>query len=707
MPVACHLCYKGIYLMKNSKKRWSIFYILLVRIFIVIILISGILAGMQISETIKLQRERDETERQNIRNGINFLLNNWNSVLESVDNEFDMIIRYSVKDLLNFQPGRDLLKVDLQARLKALELDPEYVDLNIIENGICVNSTSPADSGLDFYSFGEDYKDFLLKIPEKDTSPVKLITMENDTKRFRCYGYKATEDRKFIVEVACYSKKADELVEQFRLRLKKTTEENNKILSTNLHFCDGAIQWGLLNIPLKPAFQDSLIFNAATDKSHITKSYYDNDRTQIADYIYDDISDLHAFTNGSFVLSVISDNTEVKAALFRIIKKQLIIILLSLVVLSLVLFLITRKLRLTLKEFFKKTSMIADGALDERVTIRGRNEFTALAEEFNRMVEKLETSQNELKKKNKLIESKNKELQDQNDEILAQRDQIKIQRDEIATQKNILTVQKDQILEQSKDITDSIQYAQRIQTAILPHDEVIKYLLPKHFILYRPRNVVSGDFYWLTHKKGEIVIVVADCTGHGVPGALMSMLGSTLLNDAINSIDTLKADLILNELRDQVILRLRQTGQASETKDGMDIGICLLNKDTMKLQYAGAYNPLYMIRNGKLTEIKADRMPIGISSKAGKPFKNNEIKVKKDDTFYLFSDGIIDQFGGENGKKFLSTRFQELLLSIQDKIMYDQKEILDNELNEWMGLTGKYPKKYDQVDDIIVMGIKI
>lgn len=705
MPVTFAI--KEFCLMRKSKKRWSIFNILLVRIFIIIILISGILAGLQISETIKLQREKDDSERQKIRNEISYLTNDWHSILISVDNIFDPIIKFSIQGLLKVGSENDLSTVNLPVVLEALELDPDYVDFHILENGICVNTTSPADSGFDFYSSGEGRKDFILKIPEQESAPEKQITMENDTKRFRCYGYQATEDRKYIVEVACYSEQVDELMEQFRQRLKKAAGENNKIIAVNLYICDGYIQWGLLDDPLKPAFQDSLIFNAAKDRSHITKSYSENDRTLIADYIYNDIRDLQAFTHGSFVLSVISDNTESKAALFSIIKNQLIIILVFLVVLSLVLFLITRKLRLTMKEFFKKTSLIADGALHERVAIRGKNEFTALAEEFNRMVEKLESSQNELKKKNKLIESKNKVLQDQNDEIMVQRDQIKNQRDEITMQKNVLAAQKDQILEQSKDITDSIQYARRIQSAILPHDEVIKYLLPKHFILYKPRNVVSGDFYWLTHKRGEIIVVVADCTGHGVPGALMSMLGSTLLNDVINNIDTLKADLILNELRDQVILRLRQTGQASETKDGMDIGICLLNKDAMKLQYAGAYNPLYMIRNGKLTEIKADRMPIGISSRAGKPFKNNEIKVKKDDTFYLFSDGIIDQFGGENGKKFLSNHFQQLLLSIQDKIMYDQKEILENELNEWMGLTGKYSQKYDQVDDIIVMGIKI
>jgi phosphoserine phosphatase RsbU/P len=693
--------------MDKSKKRRSILNVLLVRIFILIVLISGVLAGLQINETIKLQREKDETERQKIRNEITYLIDDWNLILRSVDNTFDPTIRYSIQELLRIQTEKDLRNVDLSEVLDDLELDPDYTDFYILQNGTCVNTTSPADSGLDFYAHGGDTKNFILKVPEQDSLYVKHLTFENDAKRLRCYGYQSTRDRKFVVAVECCADKADELIEQFRLRLKKAAAKNDKILAANLYLCDGDIKWGLLDNPFKPSFHDSMILNAVKEKSHITKSFPENDRTLIADYVYDDSGDLSAFIGGSFVLSVISDNTESRAALLNIIKRQVVIILAFLAVISLILVLITRRLRLTLKDFLKKTSLIADGALHERVAVRGNNEFTSLAEGFNHMVEKLEASQNELKKKNKLIESKNKVLQDQNDEIMAQRDQIKIQHDEIAMQKNVLAAQKDQILEQSKDITDSIQYARRIQSAILPHDEVIKYLLPKHFILYRPRNVVSGDFYWLTHKKGEIIVVVADCTGHGVPGALMSMLGSTLLNDVINSIDILKADLILNELRDQVILRLRQTGQASETKDGMDVGICLLNKDTMKLQYAGAYNPLYMIRNGKLTEIKADRMPIGISSKAGKPFKNNEIKVKKDDTFYLFSDGIIDQFGGENGKKFLSTRFQEFLLSIQDKIMFDQKEILENELNDWMGLTGKYPRKYDQVDDIIVMGIKI
>jgi serine phosphatase RsbU (regulator of sigma subunit) len=539
-----------------------------------------------------------------------------------------------------------------------LELDPEYIDFYIMQNGICINMTSPSDSGLNFYSSGEGRNDFLLQIQEQGRSVVQQWSMENDTKRFKCYGFQATEDKKYVVVAGCYSETADELTDMFRQRMNRIVRENNKILSVNLYLCSGNVPHGLSDDTLKPANQDNLILQAVKDKSHIAKSFSKYDRTFMADYFYHDFGKIYRYNNGSFAFSVISDITESNAMLYNIIKRQVIIILSFLVLLSLILLLATRKLKITLKDLLKKTSLIADGALHERVIVTGKNEFTDLAEQFNLMVEKLEASQNELKKKN-------------------------------------------------KDITDSIQYARRIQSAILPHEEVIKYLLPKHFIFYKPRNIVSGDFYWLTHKRGEIIIVVADCTGHGVPGAFMSMLGSTLLNDVLNSIETLKSNLILNELRDQVILRLRQTGQESETKDGMDISLCLLNKDNMKLQFAGAYNPLYMIRNGKLTEIKADKMPIGISPKAGKPFTNHEIKVRKDDTFYLFSDGIIDQFGGDQGKKYLSTRFQQLLLRIQDKIMFDQKQILEHELNDWMGMTGMYPHKYEQIDDIIVMGIRI
>jgi len=169
----------------------------------------------------------------------------------------------------------------------------------------------------------------------------------------------------------------------------------------------------------------------------------------------------------------------------------------------------------------------------------------------------------------------------------------------------------------------------------------------------------------------------------------------------------LQANLILNELRDQVIFSLRQTGAVDEARDGMDISLCILDSDQMTLQYAGAHNPLYHVRKGKLTEVKADMMPIGISSEAAKSFTNHELKLRKDDSLYLFSDGYTDQLGGERRKRFMTSRFKQLLLEIQDRIMFDQKAILEQTLNEWMGLTDAYEKTHEQIDDILVMGIRI
>ncbi|MDF1548874.1 MAG: two-component regulator propeller domain-containing protein [Bacteroidales bacterium] len=260
--------------------------------------------------------------------------------------------------------------------------------------------------------------------------------------------------------------------------------------------------------------------------------------------------------------------------------------------------------------------------------------------------------------------------------------------------------QRDEIEEKNKNITDSILYASRIQTAVLPPTEFLNATLPEHFILFKPRDIVSGDYYWMTQKGDEIVIAVADCTGHGVPGAFMSMLGVAFLNEIVNRAEKLVASNILNGLRDNVKNSLRQTGKKDEAKDGMDIALCVLNQSKKCLQYAGAYNPLYLMRNEELQQFKADRMPIGIYYKEKQSFTNNIVGLQDNDVIYLFSDGYIDQFGGDNGKKFLRKQFKDLIIEIHKKPLIEQKEILDKTLEEWMG-------EYEQVDDILIMGFKI
>jgi len=286
----------------------------------------------------------------------------------------------------------------------------------------------------------------------------------------------------------------------------------------------------------------------------------------------------------------------------------------------------------------------------------------------------------------------NKKLEEQNV-------QIKIQKEEIEKQRDLANQQK-------KDITDSIEYAKRIQTALLPPLSFIRRSLPEHFILFKPRDIVSGDFYWMMNKDDKIIIAAADCTGHGVPGAFMSMLGTAFLSEIVNKIIenkhiySLQANEILNQLRNYIIESLHQSGAENESKDGIDIALCIIDPEKKKLQFAGAHNPLYLIRNNELIMYKGDRMPVSIHQNASISFTNNEIDINEDDIIYIFSDGFVDQIGGPKKRKFMSRNLQDLLLKIHKKPMDVQEQILNKTFEDWKG-------NYIQLDDILIIGIKL
>ena len=251
--------------------------------------------------------------------------------------------------------------------------------------------------------------------------------------------------------------------------------------------------------------------------------------------------------------------------------------------------------------------------------------------------------------------------------------------------------------QKNKDITDSINYAQRIQNALLPSKEVLS-LIPDGFILFQPKDIVSGDFYWMQQHNNRIYLAACDCTGHGVPGAFMSMISSSLLDEALLEKGITQPSEIFFEVRKGIIKALKQTEEAGSQKDGMDAVLCSWDQNG-KLEYALAYNPFFLIRNGELIETKADKYPVGFHTGAQKPFTHHELKLEKGDTVYLFSDGYPDQFGGKKDKKFMMKNFKKLLLSIQDKTMNEQKTILEETMAEWKGDT-------EQVDDILVMGVR-
>jgi len=275
---------------------------------------------------------------------------------------------------------------------------------------------------------------------------------------------------------------------------------------------------------------------------------------------------------------------------------------------------------------------------------------------------------------------------------------------QLITAKRELGQRNEQLTEKVKDHEDSVSYAKRIQVAMMQPEYVVNKRLPDSFIIFKPKDVVSGDFYYVGHNAEDnnlVVFSAIDCTGHGVPGALLSIIGFNFIQQAVREKGLTKPSDILTFLDDSVNTMLRQTGRESGVQDGMDLALCTLNKKTLEVQYAGAYNSMYYVTNNELHEIKADRSPIGVNE-SGIPdiYTNHVVKLKKGDTIYLLSDGYADQFGGNKGSKFKYKPLRELLLTIQADSMEQQKRKLERAFADWKGA-------YDQVDDVLIIGVKV
>ncbi len=329
---------------------------------------------------------------------------------------------------------------------------------------------------------------------------------------------------------------------------------------------------------------------------------------------------------------------------------------------------------------------------------------------FRRQKERLEV----------IVKERTSEIVTKNLMLEQQKGEIQMQANNLETANTEITQQKELIEKSHKNITDSILYAKRIQSAVMPDNEHIDQLLPQHFILFMPRDIVSGDFYYIKKVKDTIIIAAADCTGHGVPGAFMSMLAITLLNEIILNKEITTSSQVLEELRKQIKIALQQTGQKGEQQDGLDVAFCAINQTTMEMSFAGAYNPCWIfrnelrmtndelgisnvkqsvIRNSQFVILEPDHQPVGIYLKE-KPFTESKITLQKDDVIYLFSDGYQSQFGGEKDIPLKSGYFKEILSEIHHLPLSEQHIILENKFNAWKG-------DNLQTDDVLVLGVRI
>ncbi len=301
-----------------------------------------------------------------------------------------------------------------------------------------------------------------------------------------------------------------------------------------------------------------------------------------------------------------------------------------------------------------------------------------------------------------LLKAKNRRIIHQRDEIEAQKDKLEEYYHNLTCQKTAIEKQKGKIEEQNHYITSSIEYAKQIQEAILVPLSSIINPFPDSFVLYKPKDIVSGDFFWMEEKNNKIYFAAVDCTGHGVPGAFMSIIGHNLLNKTLEENNISNPAEILDKLNEKINNTFKSNNKDEMLlKDGMDLALCVYDRDTMVLEYAGAFNPLYIIRNKNLLEYKADCQPIEVSHKEDMfiPFTNHTIKVEPGDSLYILSDGFIDQFGGEKKRKFSRSNFRKTLINIQSLPMREQKIELDNIFENWRS-------SIDQMDDVLIVGIR-
>jgi len=568
----------------------------------------------------------------------------------------------------------NLDKVDLFAIANEIGMDTINEAIYIISSeGIIINTTFRKDLGFNLYGLGDNMKKYLQNMQQSGEFFGERFAIEDATKRPKKYTYQATRDKKYIIEIGAYSKQVDDIVQAIEVTKAELKSETQGIVDVEL-FLMADYPFSMNKNVMKVDNQDYLLLKVFQDKD--TKEIMERvgDKWLHYNYIYMERFAPDQVVGASFyqgsVIRIISDRTEQKELFKKEATRFIFVFVITMLLLSVVIYRKTKVITLPIKNLVENVDRITNGNLRERADVSGNNEITKLSEKFNMMIAQLESYYYELEQK----------VKDRT---------VKIEK------------QKEEIEEQKKHIMDSIYYARRIQNAILPSFTMIDKHLKNYFILYMPKDIVSGDFYWAHEADGLFMMSAVDCTGHGVPGAFMSIVGYNQLNFAVNVKKARNAGSIMDELNQGVVSTLNENKSDSSIKDGMDMALCVFDFEGKKVEFAGANNPLLLVRGKELIKYKGDRFPIGaFEGNNPQNFKNNEIDFQEGDCFYLSSDGFADQFGGPENKKFMQRRFEELLVEINSLPMAEQKEALHKRLYEWMGVN-------DQVDDILVIGIRI
>lgn len=659
-----------------ASRKTTIFRQLIFNIAIPTLLVLLVFAGINFKRTRSILVTGTDEKNKLISNEVTKILKFQDIAFNLIDGELNNRFKEFSSVLVNkfFANTNNIKELNLRDIANEIGMDPLNEDIYVIsKDGVIVNTTFKQDMGLNLFSLGDKMKEYLQGIFKSDVFVADLIAIEHSTKRPKKYTYQTTRDGKYIIEIGAYSKQVEDVIKAIEETKTELKNETEGIKDVELFLMADA-----------PFSMNNNAFEIESQKDTLLKTFQNKDTISFIErvdkswlhyqYIYMERSTSNGKPNSGLykgsVIRIISDRTAQKA-LFRVEATRFILVFgITMLILTLVIYRKTKVITLPIIKLVENVDRISNGDLRERAEVSGNNEITRLSEKFNMMIAQLESYYYELEQK----------VKDRT---------IRIEK------------QKEEIEEQKKNIMDSIYYARRIQNAILPSANLIESNLKSYFILYMPKDIVSGDFYWVNEADGLFMIAAVDCTGHGVPGAFMSIVGYNQLNYAVSVKKARTAGVVLDELNKGVISTLNENKSDSSIKDGMDIALCVFDFAAKKVDFAGANNPLLLIRNNEIIKFKGDRFPVGaFEGSDSQQFKNNEIDLIDGDCLYLASDGYADQFGGPDNKKFMVRRFEELLLQINSLPMEDQKEMLHKKLHEWMGVS-------DQVDDILVIGIKV
>lgn len=668
------------------KNKTTIFKQLLLNVIAPVVLAMLVLGGINYATTKTLLKDHNQTRNSLVSNTITQILRFQDITLsvleENINTKVASLSEYIVDYV--FKSTMSIEQADLHQLRASLGLDSALYDLYILNtDGIVVNTTFRPDLGLNFFAFGEEHEQLLRGVFKQGKFVSEKFTIEAATRRMKKYTYQPTNDQRYILEIGVRSATADSIIDLIKHTLNDLSRREPSIVSAEL-FMNADDPFSLTkDAPLSSEERDFLKERFLRRDTVQLERRNDGRRLHYQYFFMEQRSS--ELYKGS-VVRIVSDRTaEVRDQLLRlggyVSALMLLVLAISAVVLRK-----TRHITAPIKNLVSSVNAIADGNMSERAEVVGNNEITTLSACFNSMIAQLE----------ELYTALDQKVKERTDEVVAQKN-------EIERQKNEIERQRDSLEEQSKHVTDSIRYAQRLQAAMLPSPRRISSIFAESFILLRPKDIVSGDFYWFQQIGNKRMFAAIDCTGHGVPGAMVSMVGYNWLNYAVNDLQQDDPVDILSTLSDGVSETFRQH-EGYTVYDGMDLALCVVDYSTMTLEFSGAFNPAIVVRNGEQHLLSADKLPIGARTdiQAHNEMQRTKkvMSIERGDMVYVFSDGYADQFNA-NRRKFQTGHFRELLLRIANMPAAEQQRVLEETLAAWMQGVD------EQVDDILVVGVRI